>query len=147
MKSLEIRLEDRLRTMKDKTFLYNSYPVKVLSYKFDGEYCTVATSGPWVTRPNVQMLKLLDEFLETEEETLPAVVSNREGEYERPKVEMLGSFKELTSILMENIKKVQQDKGYVDQAQQVSQSVKMIVELAKTEIEAVKAVNEIVRNR
>lgn len=145
MKSLEIKLEDRLRTMKDKTFLYNAYPVKVLSYKFDGEYCTVVTSGPWITRPNVQMLKLLDEFLETEEETLPAVVDHQV--YERPKVEMLGSFKELTGILMDNIKKVQEDKGYVDQAQQVSQSVKMIVELAKTEIEAVKAVNEIVRNR
>ncbi|WP_157618371.1 hypothetical protein [Spirosoma spitsbergense] len=145
-KPLEVRLEDRLRTMKDKTFLYNSYPVKVLSYKFDGEYCTVVTSGPWVTRPNVQLLKVLDEFLETDEETLPAVVSQN-VEYERPKVEMLGSFKQLTDILMENIKKVQEDKGYVDQAQQVSQSVKMIVELAKTEIEAVKAVNEIVRNR
>lgn len=142
--SVAIKIEDRLRSMKDKTFIYNAQTIKVLSFKFDGEYCTVATSGPWVTRPNGEMIKLLDEFLETDEEFLPAV---QQQEIELPKVQTLATFPELSRILMDNIKKVQEDKEYVDQAQQVSLSVKMIVDLAKTEIEAVKAVSDIARNR
>lgn len=138
--------------MKDMAYLYNSYPVKVLSFKFDGEYCTVATSGPWITRPNVQMLKVLNEFLETEADGdyLPATIdkeSSGEGKFQIPKVETLANFPELSRILMDNIKKVQEDRAYVEQAQQVSLSVKMVIELAKTEIEAVRTVNDIVRNR
>lgn len=151
-KSLEIRLEDRLRQMKDKTYLYNSYPVKVLSFKFDGKYCTVTTSGPWITRPNVQMLKVFNEFLETEAEGdyLPATIdkeSSDEEKFQIPKVETLDNFPKLSRILIDNIKKVQEDRAYVEQAQQVSLSVKMVIELAKNEIEAVRTVNDIVRNR
>jgi hypothetical protein len=133
--------------MKDKTYLYNSFPVKILSFKFDGDYCTLATSGPWITQPHVQMMKVLDQFLDADEDEPTTGVTRTEPEYVLPKVTTLNAFPDLTTILMDNIKKVQEDKGYVEQAQQVSLSVKMIVDLAKTEIEAVKAVTDIYRNR
>lgn len=53
-----------------------------------------------------------------------------------PQVETVKVFPKLTQILLENIDAVRNDKGYCEQAQQVSLSARMIVDIAKAEIEA-----------
>lgn len=56
------------------------------------------------------------------------------------------SSSDLQKILMDNITKVQKDKSYIPQAQEINNAVKSMIELAKTEIEALK-VNALLNRR
>lgn len=147
MKSNQIRVEERLQYMKGKTFLYKTFPTTLLTYNFDGGYCTIATDRQWITRPVDEMLRVLDDFLPCEEddEAIPAQV--QQELIVTPKVDMVSRFNELADIVLENIKMVQQDKTYVEQAQAVNNSVDMIIKLARTEIEAVRVIHEIMNRR
>lgn len=55
------------------------------------------------------------------------------------------NFSDLRSVLMENIKKVQEDKEYLPQAVAVRDNVQSIIELTKNEIEYVKTLNKMTR--
>jgi|GEM_PF-2094327 len=46
--------------------------------------------------------------------------------------------KELSNIIMDNIRKVQKDKDYINQAREVNANIKSMIDLAKTEIEYMK---------
>ncbi|GAB3882813.1 hypothetical protein [Spirosoma agri] len=148
MKAVTIRLEERLQSMKGQTFLYKTFPTVIITYNFDGDYCTVATDRQWITRPVSELIKLLDDFLpceEDEQEVYPARIPQET--FEVPKIEMTQRFTSLADIVMENITKVKQDSAYVAQAQVINNSVNMIIKMAQTEIEAVKTVHEIIQHR
>lgn len=51
--------------------------------------------------------------------------------------------KELSDILKDNIRKVQSDPAYIPQAQAIADQVKEIINLAKVEVEMVKAVSSL----
>ncbi|GAB3177547.1 hypothetical protein [Telluribacter humicola] len=56
-----------------------------------------------------------------------------------PAVQTLSVVPELKEILMENIRMVKQDKAYIGQANAINDSVKTLIDLAKTEILAITA--------
>lgn len=50
---------------------------------------------------------------------------------------------ELTTILMDNIKRIQSDAGYIAQAEAINNNVKSIIEVAKAQIDAFKVMKGI----
>ena len=149
MTNQETKLCERLTAMTGRTFLYKTKPVKVLSFRVEAGICTlVTTDRHWLTLPIKDMMLVLPDFLEMEEDE-PSVALSRPAPdvalQASVQVESLSVFSALKEALLDNIQKVQHDKGYVSQAQVVSHSVKMVIELAKTEIAAVKMMHEIRR--
>lgn len=105
-----IKLEDRLKTMCGKSFLYNTKTTKLLAYNFDneGQYVTLVTDRkPWITRPSSEITKVLDNFMETEDDdqqrSQVAVVQPATTRH----------FGGLADILMDNIRRCQADKSYL----------------------------------
>lgn len=50
---------------------------------------------------------------------------------------------DLGTILLDNIKKVQEDASYVEQAKSINESAKTLIDLKKTQIEAIKVIRSI----
>lgn len=122
-------LETRLRSMVDKTFMVNTICYKVMNYSIQEEHVLIGTDKKVFSIDRANAFKAIEMFL-------PA---DPEPQFHSPpaKVEMqsLAGTSELRDILMDNIRKVREDKTFIPQAQAVSDSVKTIIELAKTEIQ------------
>lgn len=75
------------------------------------------------------------------ESKLPAVTSGKSPATKEKASQILEknseAFESLTSILMEDIKKVRQDPGYVSQAKQVANSAQTIVNLVKLQLDII----------
>jgi hypothetical protein len=56
------------------------------------------------------------------------------------------SGQEIKNLLLENIKKVNNDPSFIPQAQEINSNIKSIIELAKTEVEYLKALTMLNRN-
>lgn len=150
--SAQVKLEDKLRSMKNRTFLYNTMTVKVLSWKYEGEYCTLVTSGPWPVQPIRDMLKLVnDEFLEVEEEDEPQngnTPAKSEAEAVlMPNLKGLNVCDGLLDNLMDNITKVSENKDYTEQAGKVADLAGKVIGITKVQLEAFRFANELHRNR
>ena len=78
--------------------------------------------------------QLIEDFIpvasEEEKQTQLTLVTNANREIE--------SMNSLSEILMDNIKKVQDDPGYIDRAKSINESAKNLIELKKTQLEVVK---------
>lgn len=150
-RSVQIKLEDHLRTMKGKTFMYNSMNINMLSWKYEGEYCTIVTSGPWKTLPTGEMLPFLKaEFLEVElEEGEPGHVpaTTQPDPILLPSIKGLDRCGDLINLLFSNIDKVSTDKDYVNQAKSVSELTNNVIDVVKLQLDAIKTANDVNRNR
>lgn len=130
------KLEDRVNGMIGKAYLVNAVTHKILSFRIDEEKLLIVSDKKWFPAIEVaNSSKLLETFLETESEpeTLPAQVIAQPV--------ALQASGELKNIILENIRKVQADKEYIPQANEVGNQIKTLIDLAKTEI----AYNRMVR--
>lgn len=147
----QAKVEDKLRKMLGRTYLYNTMTVKILSWKHEGEYTTVVTSGPWKSLPTHEMLKFLEnEFLEAEEDdsinsNTPTTTSLEA--IPMPDVKGLDRMGDLVDMLFTNIDKVTTQKDFVDQAKAVSMLTNNVVGVVKTQLEALRLATDIHRNR
>ena len=140
MKELSKKTLDRLDSIKGKTFMYNTNQLLVHAYKVNGMKVQIVTDKGWYEPSYDQIEKFLDDLLpvETPEES-GAVAEKGQLIVNQAQVTSSG-IRDLKTILMDNIKKVQESKEYIPQAQEINNNVKSIIEVAKAEIEVLKII-------
>jgi len=128
------RLSQYLKDMVGKTFMYETHLHRILSYEIQDGICTVVTDKKWIKFPESRGLKKLREFLEApdeEKQELALKILPKNGE-----------LTDLKKILVENIKRVQNDEKFVQQANAINKSVNAVINLGKLEISFFKAQRE-----
>jgi len=126
-------LQDRLDKMCNHTFMVNGLYHKILSYRIRNGSVTLATDNGWIELETATAEKQLREFLPVardNQEPLHMVVHDKKT--------MLN----LRDIVVDNIKKVQEDKEYVPQAHAINKSINTLIQMAKMEISVFKAMKE-----
>lgn len=131
--------------------MYNSMSVQLLSWKYEAEYCTIVTSGPWKTLPTTEMGAYLKaEFLEVEldDEASVQVPAAPNTEFiPMPNIKGLDKCGDLVDILFASIEKVGADKEYVNQAKAVSELTGNVVGVVKLQLDALTLATNLHRNR
>lgn len=130
--------------MLNRTYLFNAVSHKILTYKIENDKLTLVSDKKWFAPIEVQHSgRFLEQFLKTEEdeatsgaETLPATVV--------PMPEVLQVSSSLKDVLLDNIKRVQENKEYIPQATAINENARTLIDLAKTEIayHRIKRVNQ-----
>lgn len=118
-------IESRVRDMVGKSFLVNTITHKISNFRIADEKLLIVTDKRFFEVDLVNAPKTLEMFLETEDEHLPVQTFE---------VKALGSAGEIKDIIMENIRKLKGNPEYIPQAQAINESVKVLVDVAKTEV-------------
>jgi hypothetical protein len=101
----------------------------------DAEKFTLITDKKSFTRPYENVMDFLGLFERVPERALTPEASNNKGFF-MPEITVTGAVaKELKDVLMDNIRKVQENKEYIQQAEAIKANVDSVIQLAKTEIE------------
>lgn len=128
-------LETKLKGMIGHTYMVNGHYYKVQSYQLDTDgQLTIAADKKWFTAEADQVKKLLKQFL-------PVALDNREVELTLMPAK--NEMRQIKNIVMDNIKKVQDDAKYIPQATAVNQSVNTLLNMAKLELQAAKLAREV----
>lgn len=122
-------LEDRIRNMVGKKYLYNANEQKVLSYRFENNNLIIVTNRTWVEVPITAANKKLDEFLpiESEENSMALISLQRENR------------ESLINLIQDNIAKIKNNPEYIKQAKEINSQVRTILDIVKTELQIHKA--------
>jgi hypothetical protein len=121
----------KITDMVGKEFLYNANPVEIIDIKGNDDGTFRVHTDQKVF--NVTKEELRKDFLPVEEE-------------ERQPTSGIELFHkndgtgDLATILMGNIKKLQDDASFIDQSKAINETAKNIIELKKAQVEAFKAV-------
>lgn len=138
MKLFEI--EATLTGMVGKNYTYNKRPVTVLRFEIKEKIIRVVCATEDISI-------LVEDFHDTIQRFLPdntpaiAQDSKPVGSPPSavPQTIIRTSGGELKELVMDNIKRIQRDKEYIPQAVEINNQVKTLIDLAKTEIELIKA--------
>ncbi len=131
-----MKIKEKLDMMVGKLYMYEKENHRVLGWNFVGETVTITTDIGSISFLFPDADQKLSEFLKVEDSLAP--ISNNFEQY-RPAV--LGSVaSELKDVLVDNIRKVQADKDFIPQAQAINDQAKSIIDLAKLEVEFIKAI-------
>lgn len=141
------KLNERLKMMVGKPYLVNAVQQTVLSYQLAEPRLTVVTDKKWHTVDLQNAHRLLELFMEvdpTSETEDPSTGLPAAGALSPalpvPTTMQIGT--QLREILLDNIKKVQDNKDYIPQAQEVASQIKTIIDLAKTEVDYLRIVHK-----
>lgn len=112
---------------------------------------TISNAGIITFKTNKRQFSLPEEYFNIED--FQIMEKETENEYlaasVKPASDVIASTiigtnaSELTSILMDNIKRIQSDAGYIAQAEAINNNVKSIIEVAKAQIDAFKVMKGI----
>lgn len=122
-------LNDRLKEMVGKTYLYNTYEHKVFGFIINEEEFTLMTNKRELNFPTEKASQVLHDFLPVDDGGNGHALQLMPGAKEMVN---------LKNIVMQNIEKVQQDKGYIKQAESVNRSIATLVSMTRLEIQYVK---------
>lgn len=138
-------------TTKDQLDKLSSQWVIYQNEKLFINSATISSAGIITFKTNKRQFSLPEEYFniadfqimekETENKYLAAPV--------KPASDVIASTiigtnaSELTTILMDNIKRIQSDAGYIAQAEAINNNVKSIIEVAKAQIDAFKVMKGI----
>lgn len=132
--------------MLNKQFIYSTVTTTVLDYDINEDrgrfYLYTDRKEEPYDRPLDTALNFLKEFSPVI--NVPAIVPDHPAA-----PQMLGASDlavQLKTILMDNIEKIKTDKEYIPQAQAINDNVKTVIDLAKTEVAYVAAMNKNNRN-
>lgn len=137
-----------LNKMLNKQFMYGTHIVTILDYDINDEkerfYLYTDRKTEAYDRPIDSAISFLNEFRKVE--TAPAVVApaRNDRSIEVVMVGTPGLSTQLKEILLENIEKLKGENGkeYIQQAEQINKNVATIIDLAKTEIDYLKAIRK-----
>jgi len=124
-----MELEKKLDEMVGNTYMYNTKNYKILKYYMDNGSTTFATDKDLINIKTEDLKKEIERFLPVDEEGSTAVTV-----LGRDKSEL----NELVTLVKNNIKSIKADPKNIPAAKAVNDSVKLIIEVAKLEINAVK---------
>lgn len=113
---------DKLDSMINKTWLYNTRLIKILSYKIDEGKCVIVTDKDWVTINAIDVNKKLKEFLPVAEEDAALVLSTRKGDVAN-----------ITSTLLDTIKDIKEGKIDKNKINALNSTTNTILNVFKTE--------------
>ena len=113
---------EKLDSMVNKTWLYNTRLVKILSYKLDEKECTIVTDKDWITINTLDLNKKLKEFLPVAEEDAALVLSGRRSEVAN-----------LTSALLDTVKDIKSGKIDKEKINALNSTTNTILNVFKTE--------------
>jgi len=125
-----MKLEERLEKMVDKSFIYNGFEYKVISFKVSGEEVTIVTNKAWKTFPITKINAELGKFLpiEPENQKTEAVVLSTVNQNKEV----------LSKTIIENIEKIKNNAAYIPQAKAVNEQIKTMIAMAKVELDIIK---------
>lgn len=138
MKLFEI--EATLTGMVGKNYTYNRRKVTVLRFEIKEKVIRIVCATEDITI-------LVEDFQDTMSRFLPdntPIISHDHKPVVAPpsavpQTIIRTSGGELKELVMDNIRKIQRDKEYIPQAIEINNQVKTLIDLAKTEIELIKA--------
>ncbi len=138
-------IENRLRLRHGKAYqITGEAPFKFESHESSpqGSFIIHTSTGRLDFDNSQDLLHWLDRCNEIGIEKLNTFLPEKK---EDPKVELLvGSsvLRDVKDVLMDNIKKVQENKDYIPQAEQINKDANSIIKIAQTEIELHRALNQ-----
>ena len=139
----ERQVELKLKEMCGNGYIYNNQYYLIKSFKILSKVVRILTD-----KEDIVVFKEDIEILNTGFNLVPAQVSVVESpannsylpERKQLTTGIIGKQSErLAEILMSNIEKVQKDPAFIPQAESINSQIKSVIDLAKTEIEMVKA--------
>lgn len=145
-------LEPQLKQMLFRKYSVNGIIYNILDYKISDLKVEIVTDIKTFNVLHIKLQYMLDIFIEVADSLVPKMEEEPEadqdpaveGDYEvvvpivneKPKIEALSATAELKNILMDNIRKLSKDRTYIHQSAAINDTVKTIIEVAKTEIQA-----------
>ena len=120
-----MKLEDRLKSMVNKKWLYNTRELRLLSFKISDEEVQLVTDKEWLVIGITKINAKLEEFLPVEEEE------------EKPDMTIAffkGGHQSLRDLVQENITKIKEADNYIPKARALNEQIKLMIEMAKLEI-------------
>lgn len=127
-------VETKLKDMVGRSFMVNSVTYKVANFRIADDKIMIATDKKFFDIGLANAVKVLDMFLPTDDEHLPLPVVE---------VKALGSAGEIKDIIMDNIRQLRGNPAYIPQAHAINESVKVLVEVAKTEVQMLDIMHKI----
>lgn len=127
-------LQNKLNNMIGGTYLYNTREVRIRDIAAANGQVKFITDGHPIVIEKSQLKQKLDDFLPMEEETevtLPAEIEDNAMQTLRHTDDKMAK---LEAIIMNNIEKVQQDREYLPQANQVNKDVNTILKMNQQKI-------------
>lgn len=121
-----MKLSDKLFSMQNKTWMYNSRLHKIINYKINDENVQIVTDKEWFTFPLTKINSVLEQFLPAEEEKpseTRVAIFNGNGKTS------------LRELVLENIENIRKDASYIPKAKALNEQVKTMIEMAKLEID------------
>lgn len=121
-----MKINDRLFSMKNKIWMYNTRLHKILNYKITDDEVQIVTDKEWLTFPITKINAALEQFLPANEEkqSLTSIAIFQ------------GNGKPaLKDLVLENIENIKKDSSYIPKAKALNEQIKTMIEMAKLEIE------------
>ena len=120
-----MQLEEKLQSMLNKNWMYNTRNHKLLSYKLTEDKVILVTDKEWIDVPITKINQKLSEFLPAPEEV----------QSEMSVILFKGNGKaSLKDLIYENIEKIKADTAYIPKAKALNEQVKTVIEMAKLEL-------------
>jgi len=119
-----MNLTERLERMKGKTFMFNAKNIKILNYKLDADNVIIATDKELFVWDYVTAETKLSTFLPVEDEPSTAIIPFNNSE-----------IRDITSILMDSINKIQQDPNYIKQAMAINSTANTLINACKMSLQ------------
>jgi hypothetical protein len=118
---------------------HSQHTIKRYRINEERERVTIITDKNEFDRPLDAVMEFLNLF-EAVEKPVSALQTLSESSMTLPQMQINGSvIRELKDVLMDNIKKVKEDKNYIPQAQAIKENVDAVIDLAKTEVSYMEA--------
>lgn len=136
---MERVLKDRLKHLRGKDWLYNGNQVHVEEVVMvDAEITVTCRGGSKIKFDKSEAEQKIKDFKPVET-SMTEIIDSQPGNVVVKENQVLNSLEEK---LMETIDKVDQDKGYVNQANSISDLSRQVIELNKTKIKMVAEVRK-----
>jgi len=119
--------------------MYKSNVYKFLSINRDPTRITIATDKKWILIEHSEIPSFLKDLLEVDDEQLPA--KNGTNATAIISDQMKQNVNSLSGILLSNIERLKDDPTYIKQAQQINNSARTIIEMARLELDVHKHSN------
>ena len=127
-------IENQLKSMVGKSYMVNTVTHKVANFRISDEKLMIATDKKFFEVDLIHANKTIEMFLLTEEEFHPVEVSP---------IKSLAGTGEIKDIIMDNIRQLKNNPAFIPQAQAINESVKVLVDVAKTEVQMLEVMHKI----
>lgn len=149
-------LNAKLKGMIGKTYVMNAIHYKIHNCRMVGDKVEIVTDRRFFDYDLNKAAEALQHFMEVAgaeepvvsraavvvEKQQPVSLPEKPQPLVLPAVQALSDTAELKDIVMDNIKQLKSNSAYIPQAQAINESIKVLVEMAKTEIQYINLVQK-----